>query len=246
METRSGGNTFNGLGWIFGLALTVSAVLLFFMRGWDCWLVVLALLLSIIVQPHSWWARFVPQLWYIPILIFSIIRSQTKTSPYFSANFACLILIISAALAFQSGYVFFWRSASMVGQAALNDKFLQIMEENPGGSMTYVIGDNNFSEASLKILSIKTSDLYTRILLRQENLKGVSVGTLNTERPVRQTIVARCGPYLYHVPHNERPFHYPDSQILIDRSHLSITFVMTALPHLYWERFMLLVNTWRK
>ncbi len=90
-----------GFGWIFGLCLIFTFGLLFFLWGSDRWLVLLAIAASIAVQPHNWFARFVPQMWFIPIFVFACIRMDTyqyprleRRSSYFMGGLAFLLLLL--------------------------------------------------------------------------------------------------------------------------------------------------------
>jgi hypothetical protein len=63
-----------GFGPFFGLALALSLFAVCFlirapvgMTGFA--LVAAGTLLSIVVNPHMWWARFVPQMWLLPVLV---------------------------------------------------------------------------------------------------------------------------------------------------------------------------------
>ncbi len=65
---------------IFSLLLIFSLPLLFFVRRWDFWLVLLAILISVFIHPHSWWGRFVPQLWAFPYLLLCFVNMEVQKS----------------------------------------------------------------------------------------------------------------------------------------------------------------------
>ncbi|MDO4583346.1 MAG: hypothetical protein Q4D62_04505 [Planctomycetia bacterium] len=70
---------------IFPLLLIFSCGLLFLVRGWDSWLVLGAILLTVAVQPHLWWARFIPQMYAFPVLVLLILLRQARDYPSFLA-----------------------------------------------------------------------------------------------------------------------------------------------------------------
>lgn len=97
-----------GLAWgIFPLLLIFSCGLLFFIQGWDSWLVVGAILLTIAVQPHSWWGRFIPQLYALPILILMILQSQLRNYPSFwSTRWTAMVSFLLTILLLNNSLVF--------------------------------------------------------------------------------------------------------------------------------------------
>ena len=55
------------------------------------------ILFSALINPESWWARYIPQVWYIPIIILVILESfnKNKFKIFKTILYACLILNIS-------------------------------------------------------------------------------------------------------------------------------------------------------
>ncbi len=123
----------NGFSWFFGLAFAVSLGLLFFVRGADRWLILVALAASVAVQPHSWWARFVPQLWLFPILVFCFIRAETWPVAWVEKRMRWLLYIPAGMLL---GLVLFSAADTVMttlNQTSLDRRVENIIRENPGG-----------------------------------------------------------------------------------------------------------------
>lgn len=67
------GTRVSGFGPLFSVAIVVSGLLLVLTLVFGGWprsmllIVVGTLLMSLLIGPHGWWARYVPQLWWLPI-----------------------------------------------------------------------------------------------------------------------------------------------------------------------------------
>jgi len=96
IEFSYGLGELNSFGWIFGLALLLSLFLLCFLpfKKLEPW-VLLALAATVLIQPHSWWARFVPQIWAFPTLVFLITLANWRGTQFLGSRlkwFTCLLL----------------------------------------------------------------------------------------------------------------------------------------------------------
>jgi hypothetical protein len=65
------------------------------------------LLISILINPEAWWARYAPQLWMIPliILIYACYITEIQTNPklkYLTSLFLCIAVINSTLVVFLS------------------------------------------------------------------------------------------------------------------------------------------------
>ena len=67
--------------WTIALILSLPIVIIL-INNFDDFLLLLALILTVLVQPHIWMPRFVPQFWYFPFIIIAITmgsqRARTK------------------------------------------------------------------------------------------------------------------------------------------------------------------------
>jgi hypothetical protein len=90
-------------------------------------LILLSLFISVLINPQSWWARYVPQLWLIPIFsLFFTLNIKTKIFKY-SNYFLILILVINALLV-SSVYVYY----QMKNTENLNDEMNSLSSLNNG------------------------------------------------------------------------------------------------------------------
>jgi len=69
-------------------------------------LIILLIFISVIINPSSWWARFVPQLWLIPI--FSLLLSlNLKTRLFNYSNIFLILILVINVLLISSVYVYY-------------------------------------------------------------------------------------------------------------------------------------------
>lgn len=72
-----------GFGPMFSIIIIISIfsiIILFIYKKYKYLLLILPMLLTVIINPEAWWARYVPLLWFIPIIIFvSIICEFNKS-----------------------------------------------------------------------------------------------------------------------------------------------------------------------
>lgn len=125
----------NGFQWIFGLALLVSLVLLFFVRGGEKWLAVSVFAAMLLVQPHAWFARFLPFFWAFPILIFCMIRVEAYPYPWLNRRTACLCGILTFMLLAQGMAGFGYKTARILIKPQIDLAFDQFINEHPGGKI---------------------------------------------------------------------------------------------------------------
>lgn len=129
----------NALGWIFAIALILSIFMFFFLpHKEDCW-ILLALLATILIQPHSWWARFVPQIWAFPVLSFCIVFARFQSISWVKKRLALLCGGILAMLFAQGILCLVYHEARMLCFLQLEQKFYELAEATPDPCV--LIGD---------------------------------------------------------------------------------------------------------
>jgi len=108
--------------WFSGIIIIALVMLaIFIARGYrdrrfkDAIFILGTLLLTVAIMPESWWARYIPQLWYIPIfllLAFELIlpaqRKWLRNSLYFAlivnVSFSSIVIIQNAIISTQIKY----------------------------------------------------------------------------------------------------------------------------------------------
>ncbi|MFN8392231.1 MAG: hypothetical protein U0136_18205 [Bdellovibrionota bacterium] len=118
--SRSGSNSFS------------SCAQLYFRLGIPIWIV-----LSVLVVPESWWARYVPQLWLLPLLLSLQVLEQQNSSrglafqTFLSGLSVVLVTANSVAIGFVS-----WSSA-YTRSAALKAELSEIAAEGRAVEVTF-------------------------------------------------------------------------------------------------------------
>ena len=95
-----------GFGPMFALGVIISIIslLLIILKEdlrKEVLLLIIPILLTVAINPENWWARYVPQLWIIPIIIFmiSMKKLNTKTTKILGIA-GIIILLINASTSF--------------------------------------------------------------------------------------------------------------------------------------------------
>jgi hypothetical protein len=127
-----------GFGPLFGASLILSVALLFFMTGHAMppsavlWGILVFVVASTVINPEGWWARYVPQLWWLPwIAILGVVLAGGTRAPRVLASIAALVLIADAALVGGAavGHAYFYTERQRAQIAALAAG--QVREEGP-------------------------------------------------------------------------------------------------------------------
>lgn len=119
----------NALGWIFGLELLLSAFLLIFVsRKTSAFWVLLALAATVLIQPHSWWARFVPQFWAFPALAFLVVLSDWEGIRPLETRLKWTVALLLGALCMQGVLTFSYTNLKMLAFIQLEQRMEKVME----------------------------------------------------------------------------------------------------------------------
>jgi hypothetical protein len=121
-----------GFGPLFSIAFAASIVLIFFVNHRLTWLVVLSIAATICIMPHSYIARYIPQLWIVPPLIFCAIRSQSRESGLIAVRTSVLFWLLAGVLFLGSVKAANWQYTMTVGSTNASISCLKWMHDNPG------------------------------------------------------------------------------------------------------------------
>jgi len=136
-----------GFGYYWSGILCLTFLLLLFLRfnlKEDKKLFLLALsmiLFTVISNPHSWWARFVPQLWLLPIFLIMFssadLRNFAKTRKFIS--YVCIFFIIlNSVIVFQHQLVF------NLKYSCYNRQFFDMVEQQSRPNGIYFMRNTDF------------------------------------------------------------------------------------------------------
>ena len=132
IDWRNGFISLNAFGWIFGLALLFSLFLFCFLpfRNFDVW-VLLILAATVLIQPHSWWARFVPQFWAFPVLVFLVTLTNWRGIHPFESRLKWITCLFLVALCAQGLLTFTYINARMLSFIQLDQRQAELLETHP-------------------------------------------------------------------------------------------------------------------
>ncbi len=123
---------FNAFGWIFGAALFLSlAMLVFVPRLEDAW-ILLALGATVLVQPHAWWARFIPQIWAFPILVFCILTARFQAIQWVRRRLRLLCGTLTFLLLIQGLLTFSYMESRSLLFLQLEQQFADLAQKHSG------------------------------------------------------------------------------------------------------------------
>ena len=125
-----------GFGPLFGAAFVMSLPLLFFVRGSPAfWAALVFVGTSVAINPESWWARYVPQLWWFPwIAVAGVAVGGARGIPRGIALFVGVVLAANAAIVGGAsiGHAYFY-------SAKQRSLIASLAERQAKGENTYTI-----------------------------------------------------------------------------------------------------------
>jgi len=98
--TNRVGESLRGFGELFVVPLFASVLFLPFVRRKDVWILLIAAGATVAIQPHSWYGRYIPQLWVIPPLIFAALLSELRHAGFRYRRMSvivCIMILLSLA-----------------------------------------------------------------------------------------------------------------------------------------------------
>lgn len=138
----------SGMGPLFGGILLLCCLLLILLLTSDRakskpFLVISALLLlTVIVNPESWWARYVPQLWLIPILIAIAGWGADKRLTHTITTVIVVVLTVNMLLV---------GTAHTVGQVIINSYAKQQLQDIKNSNKTLTVDFHHFSAIRIRL-----------------------------------------------------------------------------------------------
>ena len=163
----------NAFGWIFGLEFLFSIFLLIFVsrKTSDFW-VLLALLTTVLIQPHSWWARFVPQFWAFPTLAFLVALSDWQGIHPLESRLKWTLVVLLGALCIQGFLTFSYKNLRMLAFIQLEQR----MEMSMHSSQKRVLAVCTMDEYRHgKMLFLPTYNFYLSRNIQDGHFSDVSV-----------------------------------------------------------------------
>ena len=93
-----GWNALGGFGDTFALPLIFSLVMLPVIRKWNIWIFIIAMWATVLINPHNWFARYVPQLWIIPVIVLCALSAQSNIEPSIKKRFSWIVYFMAFLL----------------------------------------------------------------------------------------------------------------------------------------------------
>lgn len=113
----------------FFLLLVFSLSLLFLVKKWEYWLVIGTIILTILVQPHSWWERFIPQMFALPVLIWISLHSQiVEESPNLKRRWTMMTSALLVVLLTNNSWVLFSRLIENANALLLEAREVELLQ----------------------------------------------------------------------------------------------------------------------
>jgi len=158
----------SGMGPLFGGVLLLCCLLLFLLLTSDRakskpFLVISALLLlTVIVNPESWWARYVPQLWLIPILIAIAGWRADKRLTRMITTAMVVVLTVNMLLV---------GTAHTVGQVIINGYAKQQLQDIKNSNKTLIVDFHHFNAIRIRLQEAGIPFVEQKI--EDKNAKGI-------------------------------------------------------------------------
>lgn len=147
------GNPFGKI-WIIAFVLSVSFAIIFVTDCNDI-LLLLAILLTVLVQPHLWWVRFVPQFWYFPFIIFAITLCSEKR-PVIHNRIAWLFAALIIGFLPMNLYDIAKQALNSVRSLQHERNFIEYLKERNDGSLLVVYFETRSDKYEINKYSIGT------------------------------------------------------------------------------------------
>ena len=126
----SGREAYNGFGAVFAVPLVFSLLMLPMIRKGNIWILIIAVWATVLINPHNWWARYVPQLWIIPVIVLCALSAQSSVCSSLKRRFNLIVYFMAFLFLLSSYYslvgITGWSKAdrnSTVRLICLNERF---------------------------------------------------------------------------------------------------------------------------
>ncbi|WP_429842516.1 hypothetical protein [Brevibacillus sp. FIR094] len=138
-----------GFGPLFGGAMIVTCLILVALllgthrkKAAPFLWISLALFVTVLINPESWWARYVPQLWLIPLLIALAVWDVQKG--FFRHASKVLVVILLANMVMVN-------ASHIIGQAGANALVKKQLEEIKASNKTLVVDFHHFNAVKVRL-----------------------------------------------------------------------------------------------
>ncbi|MDO5113037.1 MAG: hypothetical protein Q4E67_01545, partial [Planctomycetia bacterium] len=223
-----------------------SLGMLFFIREWEYWLVVGSILLTIAIQPHSWWDRFVPQMYALPVLILVILQSQTREYPRFLAKrWTMMTVLLLSLLLWNSSLSFMNQLKEQAAKVLLESKEMELRQSVAAlytGSVSRH-GDSLQNHPPLR--DNPWFRFYARHYLRQEGLGNLPVMAAPVPFDWEKTTVYYSFGWIYCLPRHETEPPQTENDVFLDYSDVNYSELPKALKTVGKVRWRQFCNAWR-
>ncbi|MDO5113154.1 MAG: hypothetical protein Q4E67_02135 [Planctomycetia bacterium] len=224
---------------IFPLLLVFSLGLLFFVKNWDHWLVIGGILLTIALQPHSWWDRFIPQLYALPVLILIILQSQVrKDYPSWIPRWNGMLCFFFTFALLNNSLYFIHQLRKCVEGGILESKEISLWQTCPHLRTGYIF-------EKLQKQEVNTDDepyrfLYTRFYLNKAGFEEITIVPTNQKINWEKEDVFYCCAWTCTLPKKHPGTIQTENDICLDYSDVSFSELpgtLKILGMLRWRQF---------
>lgn len=226
----------------FPVLLLFSLGMLFFVRSWDHWLVVGILLLTIAINPHAWWDRFIPQLFALPVLILMILRQQSREClPFWAGRWNFAIGFFLAFALLNNSYGFLKEMRRCVASVALESREMAIWQASPRLC-------TQFCSVQYGTQCHPATHLcfYASFFLDNSGLEKLPVLSPNLIIDWEKEEVFYCTGWVYALPKRHGSRIQTDDEIIVDNSDVELSELPQALATVGKVRWKQLCNAWHK
>lgn len=228
-----------GIRWgIFPLLLVFSLGLLFFVRKWDAWLVVGTILLTVALQPHSWWDRFVPQIYAFPILVLVVLQSQTREYPSFlRVRWTVMTASLLTVLLVNNSLCFFNSLKTSLDHVVLESQVVRLLRSSPNVYVGHTSGLPYFQKDLI-------FHFYVRHYLDQTGFADVEIQPVPKTFPMDKVTLCKYFCTIYTLPKKEGSPPQTEDDIFLDYSDVEFAELPEALKTMAKTRWKQIRNAW--
>lgn len=130
--------------WFSGMLILTGMILVLFLvlrvkNGLYGMGLAASIMISVLINPEAWWARYVPQFWLVPVIIAAIAASDTrKTIRYAGVIFSAVIIVNIALISYPYALGNYYCTQSL-------DRQLQQLAEKGGIQVTFGDFTSNYA-----------------------------------------------------------------------------------------------------
>ncbi|MDO4583344.1 MAG: hypothetical protein Q4D62_04495 [Planctomycetia bacterium] len=225
---------------IFSLLLVFSLGLLFFVQRWDHWLVIGGILLTIVIQPHSWWDRFIPQLYALPVLILIILQSQVqKDYPSWTPRWNGMLCFFFTFALLNSSFCFINQLKVCVGNSFLESKEMALWQASPQLRMGFIFEALQTQE-EVNVGNESRGCYYGRCCLNNAGFEKITIVPTNQKINREKEDIFYCYGWTYTLPKKQVGTTQSEDDMCLDHSDVNYSELPEALEvvgKVRWRQF---------